>query len=229
MADERPSLPARAGVCGAALCGSTGGAGPFPRAVEHLVSHQAAHFESLKDLLAFIVCMVTKPPAASVRRQRSPCLDSSTPRAKPEETAHETTWNEPPLAAHPAQPADEAVLGGVRLRHRHAQFVQEREAEGRGVVDSKGLKKNADGSVDVFFRAECAKGSGDNWAQTQAGRFWFPYFRHAPWNPPSTSNGRVRTSRRCSDARQPDRIGCMRRRGHAEHGYERAYCRTSRM
>jgi hypothetical protein len=105
--------------------------------------------------------------------------------------------NELPLAAHPAQPADEAVLGSVRLRHRHAQFVQEREAEGRGVVDSKGLKKNADGSVDVFFGPNASKGSEDNWVQTQAGRFWFPYFRlYAPWSPTSTSHGRFRTSRR---------------------------------
>jgi hypothetical protein len=30
--------------------------------VEHLVSHRAVHFESLEELLAFIVQTVTQPP-----------------------------------------------------------------------------------------------------------------------------------------------------------------------
>jgi hypothetical protein len=50
--------------------------------------------------------------------------------------------------------------------------------------NSKGLKKNADGSVDVFFGPNAPKESEDNWVQTQAGRFWFPYFRlYAPMEP----------------------------------------------
>lgn len=80
--------------------------------------------------------------------------------------------------------------------------------------NSMGLKKNADGSVDVFFGPNAPKESEDNWVQTQAGRFWFPYFRlYASWNPTSTSHGRCRTLRRCSDARQPDRdwFVCARR------------------
>jgi len=68
--------------------------------------------------------------------------------------------NEPPLAAHPAQPTDEAVLGGVRLRHRHAQFVQEREAEGRGVVELEGPQEKRGRFGGRLFRAECAQGIG---------------------------------------------------------------------
>jgi hypothetical protein len=36
--------------------------GYFKGRVEHLVSHQAARFESLEELLAFIVQTVTKHP-----------------------------------------------------------------------------------------------------------------------------------------------------------------------
>ena len=50
--------------------------------------------------------------------------------------------------------------------------------------NSKGLKQNADGSVDVFFGPNAPKGLEDNWVQTQAGRSWFPYFRlYGPTEP----------------------------------------------
>jgi hypothetical protein len=35
--------------------------GFFKGRVEHLVSHRATHFESLEELLAFIVQMMTQP------------------------------------------------------------------------------------------------------------------------------------------------------------------------
>jgi hypothetical protein len=47
--------------------------------------------------------------------------------------------------------------------------------------NSKGLQKNADGSVDVYFGPEAPKGKEGNWVQTVSGKFWFPYFRlYAP-------------------------------------------------
>jgi hypothetical protein len=61
MADERPSLPARRAFVVQLYAEAQVEQGHFRGRVEHLVSHQAAHFESLEDLLAFIVGMVTKP------------------------------------------------------------------------------------------------------------------------------------------------------------------------
>jgi hypothetical protein len=47
--------------------------------------------------------------------------------------------------------------------------------------NSKGLQKNADGSVDVYFGPEAPSGKEGNWVQTVPGKFWFPYFRlYAP-------------------------------------------------
>jgi hypothetical protein len=47
--------------------------------------------------------------------------------------------------------------------------------------NSKGLQKNADGSVDVYFGPEAPKRKEGNWVQTVPGKFWFPYFRlYAP-------------------------------------------------
>jgi hypothetical protein len=47
--------------------------------------------------------------------------------------------------------------------------------------NSQGLKKNADGSVDVYFGPHPPAGWENNWVQTVAGKFWFPYFRlYAP-------------------------------------------------
>jgi len=50
--------------------------------------------------------------------------------------------------------------------------------------NTKGLKKNDDGSVDVYFGPEAPKGLESNWVQTVPGKFWFPYFRlYAPTEP----------------------------------------------
>src|SRR5262245_36560269 len=47
--------------------------------------------------------------------------------------------------------------------------------------NSKGLEKNADGSVDVYFGPTAPSGKEANWVQTVPGKFWFPYFRlYAP-------------------------------------------------
>jgi hypothetical protein len=47
--------------------------------------------------------------------------------------------------------------------------------------NSKGLQKNADGSVDVYFGPTAPSGKESNWVQTVPDRFWFPYFRlYAP-------------------------------------------------
>ena len=47
--------------------------------------------------------------------------------------------------------------------------------------NTKGLQKNADGSVDVLFGPAVPAGKESNWVQTVPDRFWFPYFRlYAP-------------------------------------------------
>ena len=47
--------------------------------------------------------------------------------------------------------------------------------------NSKGLVKNADGSVDVYFGLTAPSGKESNWVQTVPEKFWFPYFRlYAP-------------------------------------------------
>jgi Protein of unknown function (DUF1214) len=41
----------------------------------------------------------------------------------------------------------------------------------------KGLTKNADGSVDIYFGPKPPAGKESNWLYTQAGQKWFPWFR----------------------------------------------------
>ena len=43
--------------------------------------------------------------------------------------------------------------------------------------NTKGLKTNADGSVDVYFGPKPPSGEISNWVQTVQDRFWFPYLR----------------------------------------------------
>ncbi|MNR46142.1 hypothetical protein D3C85_1650720 [compost metagenome] len=39
------------------------------------------------------------------------------------------------------------------------------------------LKKNADGTTDIYFGPEKPKGAETNWIETVPGRQWFAYFR----------------------------------------------------
>jgi hypothetical protein len=39
------------------------------------------------------------------------------------------------------------------------------------------LKRNADGSVDLFVGPEPPAGQQSNWLFTPAGKLWFPWFR----------------------------------------------------
>ena len=41
----------------------------------------------------------------------------------------------------------------------------------------KELRKNADGSVDIYFGPTSPSGQESNWLYTQAGKQWFPWFR----------------------------------------------------
>jgi hypothetical protein len=41
----------------------------------------------------------------------------------------------------------------------------------------KGLKKNADGTVDIYFAPKPPAGQESNWLYTGAGKKWFPWFR----------------------------------------------------
>jgi hypothetical protein len=49
----------------------------------------------------------------------------------------------------------------------------------RPTLDSldKGLRKNADGSVDIHFGPKAPAGQESNWIFTPAGMTWFPWFR----------------------------------------------------
>lgn len=48
-------------------------------------------------------------------------------------------------------------------------------------TNSKGLQKNKDGSVDVYFGPKAPADKEANWVQTAPDKFWFPYFRlYAP-------------------------------------------------
>ena len=44
-------------------------------------------------------------------------------------------------------------------------------------TNSKGLQKNKDGSVDVYFGPKAPADKEANWVQTAPDKFWFPYFR----------------------------------------------------
>lgn len=61
MPRERPTLPARWAFVVQLHTESRVARGHFTGRVEHLVSHQATHFASLEELLAFMVQMVTQP------------------------------------------------------------------------------------------------------------------------------------------------------------------------
>ena len=48
----------------------------------------------------------------------------------------------------------------------------------------KGLKKNADGSVDIYFAPKAPEGQEDNWIQSIPGKSWFIIFRaYGPLQP----------------------------------------------
>jgi hypothetical protein len=49
---------------------------------------------------------------------------------------------------------------------------------------NKGLKKNADGSYDVYFGPKPPQGEGSNWLETIPGKSWFPILRmYGPLEP----------------------------------------------
>jgi hypothetical protein len=62
MATHQPSLPARWAFVVQLHVEAQVEQGYFKGRVEHLVSHQAARFDSLEELLAFIVRTVAKQP-----------------------------------------------------------------------------------------------------------------------------------------------------------------------
>ena len=41
----------------------------------------------------------------------------------------------------------------------------------------KGVRKNADGTVDIYFGPKPSAGQEANWLYTQRGQKWFPWFR----------------------------------------------------
>ena len=61
MAKSQPSLPARKAFVVQLHSETQAEQGHFRGRVEHLVSHQAAHFESLEELIAFIVQVLKEP------------------------------------------------------------------------------------------------------------------------------------------------------------------------
>ena len=63
MARKRPSSPARRAFVVQLHAEAQVERGHFKGQVEHLVSHQTARFESLEELLAFMVRMATTSPS----------------------------------------------------------------------------------------------------------------------------------------------------------------------
>ena len=59
------------------------------------------------------------------------------------------------------------------------------------------LKKNADGSVDIYCGPKAPKGFETNWIPTVPGRNWFSYFRlyGPPRSPTPTGAGRSAIAR----------------------------------
>ena len=58
-------------------------------------------------------------------------------------------------------------------------------AEQRADLSSRmDLKKNADGSVDLYVGPKAPEGMESNWVQSIPGKSWFPYFRlYGPTEP----------------------------------------------
>jgi hypothetical protein len=49
---------------------------------------------------------------------------------------------------------------------------------------NEGLKKNADGSYDIYFAPKPPEGEADNWLETIPGKSWFPILRmYGPLEP----------------------------------------------
>jgi hypothetical protein len=49
----------------------------------------------------------------------------------------------------------------------------------RPTLDSldKGMRTNADGSVDIYMGPKAPAGQESNWIHTPSGKSWFPWFR----------------------------------------------------
>ena len=60
MAENQPSLPLRRAFVVQIYARARIEQGEFKGRVEHLVSHQATHFESLEELVAFVTRMLSK-------------------------------------------------------------------------------------------------------------------------------------------------------------------------
>jgi len=61
MAKNQPALPARRAFVVQLHAEARVERSHFKGRVEHIVSHQAAHFESLEELLTFITRVITEP------------------------------------------------------------------------------------------------------------------------------------------------------------------------
>jgi hypothetical protein len=68
------------------------------------------------------------------------------------------------------------------------------------------LKKNADGSVDLYFGPQPPASGESNWLQTVPGRGFYPMFRfYTPRTACSTGRGHFRTSSPCDPRSAPRR------------------------
>ncbi len=86
-------------------------------------------------------------------------------------------------APRPAQRAGQELLVRARLRLAQPLGASERPAI-PSVSTYSGPKINADGSVDIYFGPELAKGQEKNWIRTVPGKGWFPIFRfYGPLQP----------------------------------------------
>ena len=63
----------------------------------------------------------------------------------------------------------------------------------------KKVKRNADGSMDIYFGPKAPNGMEANWVPTVAGEGWFPYFRfYGPQQPLFTKTWKLRDIERMS-------------------------------
>ena len=78
--------------------------------------------------------------------------------------------------AHHRECSREPVLSCDHLRRATSAFFYNLE---RPTLDSlnKELRKNANGSVDLFFGPKAPAGKESNWIETPAGKSWFPWIR----------------------------------------------------
>ena len=105
----------------------------------------------------------------------------------------------------PAERAGEAVLVGDGLRPRDAR-ADPRDVAVQPLVHSPDLRKNADGSVDIYFGPKAPAGKESNWVPTSAGGQFEVLFRlYGPEKPFFDKTWRLPDIEECRDSEETQR------------------------